>query len=148
MHKILLLHGPNLNLLGKRDHKHYGSLNLAAIETLTKAEAKKYKLRVLCYQSNHEGDLIDKLQAESPHCVGMIINPGALTHYSYALYDALLDTKLPIVEVHLSKITQREKWRAKSVTASACIKVIWGKKERGYVWAVQILAEYLQHANQ
>lgn len=144
MKKILLMHGPNLNLLGKRDAKHYGSLTLKDLETLCKTNAKQYNFNLLTYQSNHEGDLIDKLQSTVARCAGIIINPGALTHYSYALYDALLDTQLPIVEVHLSKIKQREKWRSISVTAPACIKVIWGKKEQGYLEAIMTLAEYLQ----
>jgi 3-dehydroquinate dehydratase-2 len=144
MKKILLMHGPNLNLLGQRDTKNYGHLTLKNIETLCKSEAKKHHLMLSTYQSNHEGDLIDTLQIKAPQCAGIIINPGALTHYSYALYDALLDTKRPIVEVHLSAIKQREKWRSHSVTAPACIKVIWGKKEQGYLEAITTLAEYFQ----
>lgn len=144
MDKILLMHGPNLNALGMRNPEHYGHLTLEHIEVLTIEEAKKSDYEVDCYQSNHEGDLIDKLQSESSRCVGIIINPGALTHYSYALYDALLDTKLPIVEVHLSDIKQREAWRSISVTAPACIQVIWGKKEKGYIEAVNILVEHIR----
>jgi 3-dehydroquinate dehydratase-2 len=145
MNKILLMHGPNLNLLGKRNAEHYGNLTLNHIEMLTAEEAKKLNLDILSYQSNHEGNLIDKLQIESKHCVGIIINPGAFTHYSYALYDALLDTQIPIVEVHLSDIKQREAWRSISVTAPACIHVIWGKKEKGYIEAVHLLAEHLKN---
>jgi 3-dehydroquinate dehydratase II len=142
MKKILLIHGPNLNLLGHRDPKHYGRVTLKDIETLCKSHAKKYSLSMMTFQSNHEGDLIDTLQKKASHCAGIIINPGALTHYSYALYDALLDTQRPVVEVHLSKIKQREKWRSQSVTAPACIKVIWGKKEQGYLLAITTLAKY------
>lgn len=144
MSKILLMHGANLNFLGKRDSTHYGHLTLADIEQLTIKTAQAYQFEVICYQSNHEGYLIDKLQAESQSCQGIIINPGAYTHYSYALYDALLDTRLPIVEVHLSDIKQREAWRSVSVTAPASIAVIWGKKQQGYVEAVEILAEHLK----
>jgi 3-dehydroquinate dehydratase-2 len=145
MKKILLMHGPNLNLLGQRDAKHYGHLTLKDIETQCKTAAKNHQFNIMTYQSNHEGDLIDKLQsATARRCAGIIINPGALTHYSYALYDALLDTQLPIVEVHLSKIKQRETWRSISVTAPACIKVIWGKKEQGYLEAITTLVEHLQ----
>jgi len=144
MKKILLMHGPNLNVLGRRDAKHYGQCTLKNIENLCKTAAKSHQLSVLTYQSNHEGDLIDTLQIETPRCAGIIINPGALTHYSYALYDALLDTQLPIVEVHLSKIKQRESWRSQSVTAAACIKVIWGKKEKGYLEAITTLVEYFE----
>ncbi len=144
MKKILLLHGANLNLLGKRDPKHYGNVTLKSIEKITALEAKKDAYKIIAYQSNHEGALIDKLQLETPHCAGIIINPGAFTHYSYALYDALLDTKLPIIEVHLSELKQRETWRRKSVTAPASIKMICGKKEKGYKEAVKILVEYIK----
>lgn len=143
MKKILLIHGANLNWLGKRNKEHYGSLTLADIQKITQDEAKPYAMKVLAYQSNHEGDLIDFLQEKSATCAGIIINPGAFTHYSYALYDALLDTERPIVEVHLSKIKQRETWRRHSVTAPASIKVIWGKKEAGYREAVHVLAEHI-----
>lgn len=141
----MLLHGPNLNRLGKRDVAHYGSLTLGDIESLTIEKAKEYHLDVLCYQSNYEGALIDMLQAETDHCLGIIINLGAFTHYSYALHDALLDTQLPVVEVHLSKIDEREEWRRHSVTAPACIKVISGKKELGYLEAIDFLMEHINH---
>lgn len=145
--KLLLMHGPNLNKLGKRNINHYGTLTLIELENLVAKKAKEHNIDVICYQSNHEGALIDTLQAESEHCLGIIINPGAFTHYSYALYDALLDTELPIVEVHLSAIDQREKWRSVSVTASACITAIWGKKEQGYLEAIDILMEHIQNEN-
>ncbi len=144
MKKLLLIHGANLNFLGKRDSEHYGNLTLKDIEKLTALEAKKYGFKIIPYQSNHEGDLIDKLQSEAKNCVGIIINPGAFTHYSYALYDALLDTKLPIIEVHLSDLKKREAWRRKSVTAPASIKMISGKKEKGYKEAVKIIVEHLK----
>lgn len=144
MRNILLIHGINLNALGKRDKKHYGMLTLTDIENMTAREAEKYGFNIISYQSNHEGDLVDKLQSEASRCVGIIINPGAFAHYSYGLHDALLDTQLPIIEVHLSDIDQRETWRKKSVIASACIKIIKGKKEQGYREAVSALKEYLQ----
>jgi len=145
MQTILLLHGPNLNWLGKRDPVHYGNLTLEHIVTITADAARQYHYDIIPYQSNHEGCLIDTLQLNASSCAGIIINPGALTHYSYALHDALLDTGLPVVEVHLSDIKQREQWRSQSVTAAACIKVISGKKEDGYREAVTILAEHLKH---
>lgn len=144
MKNILLLHGANLNWLGKRDPLHYGHLSLSDIEKLTEKEANKFNYALITYQSNHEGNLIDTLQLNTANCAGIIINPGAFTHYSYALHDALLDTCLPVVEVHLSAIKQREKWRSKSVTAAACIKVIWGKKEQGYIEAVNILVKHIE----
>jgi len=143
MKQILLLHGPNLNLLGRRDTNHYGKLTIKIIEQLTDELARAYGIMLLSFQSNHEGVLIDKIQSESDHSVGIIINPGALTHYSYALHDALLDTKLPVVEVHLSDIHNREPWRQKSVIAPACISQISGKKEQGYLLAVSHLIDHL-----
>ena len=143
METILLIHGPNLNMLGKRDAGHYGAKTLANIESLTQKEAGTVGFGVKAFQSNHEGALIDFLQKESAGAAGIIINPGALTHYSYALHDALLDTGLPCVEVHLSDIQSREAWRRTSVTAPACIGVISGKKEAGYADAIKLLKEHL-----
>ena len=143
MEAILLIHGPNLNLLGARDQKHYGATTLPALEKLVADEAAKSGLEVKTFQSNHEGALIDWLQKESPGASGIIINAGALTHYSYALHDALVDAGLPAVEVHLSDINAREEWRKRSVTAPACISMIAGKKEKGYIEAVQKLAQVL-----
>lgn len=142
---ILLLHGPNLNLLGLRDSKHYGSGTLADLEIYVQNLAKDKGYRVNHYQSNSEGDLIDILQSESSFHAGIIINPGALSHYSYALHDALLDTKIPSVEVHLSNLEERENWRQHSVTAAACIAKIHGKKWEGYREALELLVECLQH---
>ena len=144
MKTILLIHGPNLNLLGKREVRHYGVLTLTALEKLVKREAKKINLLVAAFQSNHEGDLIDFLQKHGARAAGVIINPGALTHYSYALHDALLDINLPTIEVHLSKVNKREAWRKKSVTAPACVKVIKGKKERGYLEALNFLHQLIK----
>lgn len=146
MKKILLMHGANLNALGKRDCAHYGSLSLPDIETLVAKEVGNFNYELIAYQSNHEGDLIDTLQLQSTNCAGIIINPGAFTHYSYALLDALLDTGLPIVEVHLSDINAREEWRRKSVTADAAIAVICGKREKGYIEASRILVEHIENA--
>ena len=131
-------------MLGERDKEHYGSLTLSDIETLVSSEAKKVGFEVRSFQSNHEGALIDFLQKESPNATGVIINPGALTHYSYALHDALVDTGIPAVEVHLSDINVREEWRRHSVTAPACIGVISGKKEKGYIEALALLISNLK----
>jgi 3-dehydroquinate dehydratase-2 len=143
MKTILLIHGPNLNLLGQRDHKFYGSLTLKQLENLVKRQAGKLKLAVKTFQSNHEGALIDFLQKNAASACGIIINPGALAHYSFALHDALLDAGLPAVEVHLSDISKREAWRRKSVISAACAKVIAGKKERGYVQALGVLKKII-----
>lgn len=145
MKKILLVHGPNLNALGRRDATHYGALTLPDIERLVQREAKARGYALKSFQSNHEGSLIDFLQKESPKAIGVIINPGALTHYSYALHDALKDTGLPSVEVHLSNIKEREEWRRHSVTAPACVAQVSGKKERGYVEALDILSQHLSN---
>src|SRR3989338_80226 len=143
MATILLIHGPNLNRLGARDALNYGSKTLADIEALVSDEAEKFGHNVKSFQSNHEGALIDYLQNESGNADGIIINPGALTHYSYSLLDAITDTGLPCVEVHLSDINSREEWRKISVTAPACIAQISGKKEAGYVEALMLLNERL-----
>ena len=139
MKKILLIHGPNLNRLGRRNHAHYGNLTLANIESRVADEAEKLGYEVVAFQSNHEGALIDFIQAECDGTLGIIINPGAFTHYSYALHDALKDTQLPCVEVHLSDIKSREEWRRHSVTTSACIAQISGKKDAGYLEALEKL---------
>jgi 3-dehydroquinate dehydratase type II len=138
---ILLIHGPNLNFLGRRDASNYGDLTLPKLETLVKKEAKKLGFVVKCFQSNHEGELIDFIQKNAESAKGIIINPGAFTHYSFALHDALLDAQLPAVEVHLSDIKKREAWRKSSVTAPACIAQLCGKKEKGYLDALKILAK-------
>jgi 3-dehydroquinate dehydratase-2 len=141
---ILLIHGPNLNFLGKRDPRHYGALTLKKLEQFVAYEAKKLGFHLKFSQSNHEGDLVDFLQENASKAVGIIINPGALTHYSFSLHDALLDAETPTVEVHLSDIKTREPWRRVSVTASACIAQISGKKEKGYIEALKLLAKKIK----
>lgn len=143
MKNVLLIHGPNLNLLGKRDVMHYGTLTLASLTKLVAKEAEKSGIKIISYQSNHEGNLLDFIQSNTRRAVGIIINPGALTHYSYALHDCLVDAGLPCVEVHLSKVNSREKWRKISVTAPACIAKISGKKEHGYLEALGLLIKGL-----
>lgn len=140
MQKILLVHGPNLNLLGMRDKSHYGDLTLEKLENLVREKAGE--VEVICYQSNHEGALIDFIQEKTLEAFGIIINPGALTHYSYALHDCLVDTGIPCVEVHLSDVENREDFRKISVTAPACIAKISGKKEEGYIEALKLLKAY------
>lgn len=140
MKTILLIHGPNLNQLGKRDHAHYGNMTLADIETAVKNKAQGYL--VSSFQSNHEGALIDFIQTHSNESSAMIINPGALTHYSYALHDAIIDSQLFTVEVHLSNILEREPWRALSVISPACDETIMGKKLEGYLEAISVIMEH------
>ncbi|KPJ52334.1 MAG: 3-dehydroquinate dehydratase [Dehalococcoidia bacterium DG_18] len=142
--KILLIHGPNLNMLGKRDPAIYGDQTLAEIESLVKTKARELGAEVLTFQSNSEGTLIDFIQAESPEAEGIIINPGALTHYGLSLSDALADSALPVIEVHLSNIYAREEWRHKSVIASIALAQISGRGWQGYIDAVEILVADLK----
>ena len=137
--KILLIHGPNLNVLGKRDPSHYGTLTLSELESKVADQAANAGYLLNWFQSNHEGALIDWIQRKSKGALGVLINPGALTHSSYALHDALLDSGLPCVEVHLSDIHGREPWRAISVTAPACLKQFYGKQEKSYEEALDFL---------
>lgn len=139
MKTILLIHGPNLNKLGSREHEHYGMMTLKDIEEAVQHRAGEHP--VLCFQSNHEGSLIDFIQNETENSMAIIINPGALTHYSYALHDAIVDCKLFTIEVHLSNILEREPWRAISVISPACQQTIMGKKLDGYLEAVDTIVE-------
>jgi 3-dehydroquinate dehydratase-2 len=145
MTTLLLLHGPNLNKLGQRDPNQYGTLTLKQLEDEVKAYAQQSHIHIECFQSNHEGALIDAIQ--QTHADGIIINPGALTHYSYALHDAIIDSPIPTIEVHLSHIHERETWRAHSVIAPACINTIMGKKQLGYMEAIDYIKEHLNHAD-
>ena len=137
--KILIINGPNLNLLGKRDKKHYGSLTLAEINKLLLGEAKKLKCHLKFVQSNHEGELINFIQKEGSKAEGILINPGGLTHTSVSLLDALLDSGLPVVEVHLSDIAKREKFRKIMITSKAAKKVFKGEKEKSYIKGLRYL---------
>ena len=138
--KILVIHGPNLNMLGKRDRSIYGEKTLAEIDALLKKEAQALGVEVVTFQSNHEGALIDFIQEQSDSAQAIIINPGALTHYGLSLLDALSDTKLPVIEVHLSDIYHREEWRARSVIGPVAEEQIIGLGWKGYVTALQTLA--------
>ncbi len=142
--KILVIHGPNLNMLGKRDKSIYGEKTLDQINALLKKEAKALNIEVVTFQSNHEGALIDFIQEHSDSAHGIIVNPGALTHYGFSLLDALVDSKVPVVEVHLSNIYRREEWRARSIFAPMARGQISGLGWRGYVTALQSLAGKLK----
>ncbi len=144
MRKILLVNGPNLNLLGKREPKYYGTKTLSEIEDMVKAEGIELGIDVLTFQSNHEGEIVDFIQDNSLIADGIIINPGAFTHYSYAIYDALKATNLPIVEVHLSNIFTREGFRAHSVISPIAKGVITGLGYKGYLFALNYLSELLK----
>jgi 3-dehydroquinate dehydratase-2 len=143
MRKVLLLSGPNLNLLGQRDPAQYGTLTLAELEDKARAWGLDLGLEVTPFQSNHEGALIDALQEARAWAAGAVVNPGALTHYSYALHDALVDFARPVIEVHLSKVSEREAWRRVSVVRPACRAHIEGLGTEGYRVALQQLAALL-----
>ena len=141
MKKILLVNGPNLNMLGVRDPAIYGSDTLAAIEAMVVAYGAEHGAQVDCFQSNHEGALVDKLHEAHGRYDGIVYNPGAHTHYSYALRDAVSSIDVPTVEVHLSDISSREDFRKVSVIAPVCIAQIKGKGKEGYKEAVDVLLE-------
>ena len=142
--RILLVNGPNINMLGRRDPTLYGTTTLAEIEAAATARAAELNAEVACFQSNHEGAIIDFLQANAAEADGIILNGGALSHYGLALRDALTDTGLPVVEVHLSNIHARERWRSRSVTAEVARGSIAGLGWRGYLYAVDYLVEILK----
>jgi len=139
--KILILNGPNLNILGNRKPEQYGSETLEAINTYIADYFKKVELDF--FQSNHEGEIIDHIQTAARHFQGIVINPGAYTHYSYAIRDALEACALPVVEVHLSNIDGREEFRRNSVISAVCWGTITGLGKYGYILAVQALAHHL-----
>lgn len=145
MERILVLNGPNLNLLGERDPEHYGARTLDEINGDISALAKELSVEVTFFQSNHEGDLIDRIHAERGSCQGVIINPGALTHYSYAIRDALEAVGIPTVEVHLSDIHAREEWRRHSVVQPVALTSITGKGPAGYLEALTRLVEHIRN---
>lgn len=144
--RILLVNGPNLNRLGQRDPSLYGSTTLAEIEAAVGARATELGAEVSCFQSNHEGAIVDFLQANASEADGVILNGGALSHYGLSLRDALVDTGLPVVEVHLSNIHARERWRRQSVTAEVARGAIAGLGWRGYLYAVDYLVEHLKES--
>lgn len=139
--RILLINGPNLNALGRRDTSLYGSKTLPEIEAEVVAGGKELEAEVLCFQSNSEGAIVDYIQEQTAEAHGIIINGGALSHYGLSLRDALADTGLPVVEVHLSNIHARESWRQRSVTGSVAKGVIAGLGWQGYLYALDHLVD-------
>ncbi len=137
METIVVLHGPNLNMLGRREPAIYGSTTLAEIDEALAARAAEAGLRLMSLQSNHEGVLVDFLQGEGWTAAGVIINPGALTHYGLSLRDALAALSAPIVEVHLSNVYKREPFRHTSVVAPVVTGQIAGLGWRGYLLALE-----------
>ena len=145
--KLYVLNGPNLNMLGVREPDQYGSDTYQTLIDQIKAHCAKLNVEVVCRQSNHEGDLVDWIQeAYFEGADGIVINPGAYTHTSIAILDAVKATRLPTVEVHISKVEEREDFRQISYIRSACIKTITGKGLAGYTEAIDDLVEYLTGA--
>lgn len=140
---ILVINGPNLNLLGRRNRMHYGSLNLETINSQLRAIARKRDFNLLFFQSNHEGKLIDFIQENSANADGILINPGALTHYGYSLRDALVDTNLPVVTVHLSDVKNREGFRKIDVFEDLVVDNISGLKEISYIKGLESLITHI-----
>ena len=142
--RILVINGPNLNMLGKRAPEHYGEQTLASIERTLSQRGQELGCELTFFQSNHEGGIIDFIQQETPASAGILINPGALTHYGYSLHDALADSGLPVVEVHLSNIYAREDWRRQSVIADVTIEQVTGFKSESYSLGLTALTNYIR----
>ena len=144
--RILIVHGPNLNTLGTREPEVYGTTTLDEINAALEQRAREHGVALATFQSTHEGALIDFLQAEAGQCVGVVINPGGLTHTSVCLRDALAGTGKPVVEVHLSNIYAREPFRHTSLLAPICRGQITGLGWRGYLYALDALVEQYRAA--
>lgn len=142
--KLLVINGPNLNFLGIREKNVYGSQDYQYLLDMIEEKAKKEGIEIETFQSNHEGAIIDRIQeAYFDKTQGIIINPGAFTHYSYAIHDALQSiTTMPKVEIHISDITQREEFRKVSVTKAACDHQIYGHGLMGYIEAIDFVLGY------
>lgn len=140
--KILVINGPNLNFLGIREPKLYGTQNYDYLLQIIADKAKETDSEIEVFQSNHEGAIIDRIQdAYFDGTEGIVINPGAYTHYSYAIYDALNSIEIPKVEIHITDINTRDEFRKISVTAPACEKQIVGKGLPGYIEGIEYLLE-------
>jgi len=142
--RILVINGPNLNMLGRRETEHYGADTLESIEQALTEKSKALGCELAFFQSNHEGGIIDFIQDKATGADGILINPGALTHYGYSLHDALVDSGLPVVEVHLSNIHAREKWRRISVIADVAIRQIAGFKAQSYLLGLEALVDHIR----
>ncbi len=139
MKRILIVHGPNLNLLGEREPEVYGKMTLPELNQQLEVFAARCQAEAVCFQSNHEGALIDFLHEQRQHAAAVVINPGALTHYSYALRDAITAVNLPSVEVHLSDIHAREEFRRVSVIREVCLQQLCGLGIESYKWGIEVV---------
>ena len=144
--KILVINGPNLNNLGKREPGYYGVKPLTDIEDLIQKKAQDLDTLVEFFQSNHEGAIVDCIQTEAQDADGIVINAGALTHYGISLRDALADSRLPFIEVHLSNIHARETFRHHSVFAELAVGQIAGLGYKGYLYALEFLVEQIKES--
>jgi len=146
--KILVLNGPNLNLLGSRQPELYGAVSLKEIEESLKQLASKLGVELEFFQSNSEGELVDKIQSAFGSCQGILINAGAYTHTSIAIRDALLAVKIPFVEVHLSNIFSREQFRHHSYLSDIALGVVCGFGANSYLLGLEALVEYLKEQSE
>ena len=143
--KLYIINGPNLNMLGIREPNHYGKETYDDLCQMVKKHSEEMGVEPIFYQSNHEGDLVDKIQeAYFKGAKGIVINPGAYTHTSVAILDAVKSTMLPTVEVHISKVEEREDFRQISYIRNACINTITGEGLSGYLHAIDVLVNYLE----
>ena len=142
--KLLVINGPNLNMLGIREPDIYGKADYKSLCETVKVHGEKIGAEVECYQSNHEGDLVDAIQNAYGNTDGIVINPGAYTHTSIALLDALKAVGIPTVEVHISDVDAREQFRSISYIRAACIKTVSGQGIAGYTQAMDFLKGYIE----
>ena len=140
---ILVVHGPNLNMLGKREPEHYGSRTLEEIDASLHAKAAELGLEISTFQSNHEGEIVESIQKGVGRVQGLIINPAAFTHTSVAIRDAVLILDVPTIEVHLSNIYKRESFRQRSFIADIATAQISGLGASGYLYALEALAQLI-----
>jgi len=144
--KILVLHGPNLNLLGRREPQIYGSMTLAEINERLQTLARELKVELISFQSNHEGALVDTLHKHMDEAAGAILNPAGLTQFGVSLHDAIKTMPFPVIEVHISNRHAREEWRHHSIISSAVKATVEGLGWRSYTTALRALVEILKEA--